>query len=517
MELCDKYLYELILINPTLNDIFQFEEYKDKKHIQPNIYSEKYYNELYRLDMKYLRILKKKEKTTNDRILERDLKYNTKMEKGYKIFMYMPVNINDNILFDYVSECRGNGIYFFNSRNDYYDFMKRLKSLTPITEEIIQKMKNGIRENICLPRKTVDKMIETIQIILSNQTYKHTLRNNIRPKDWEDSIQKYLITNLERFLSFLLNKYYIHTKEILGLCSYVGGKEAYKSMIQYETFDSITPEQIYQLGRKELNRLMKEKKNLSKKLNIKNINKYTYSNEKDILNDLDKIKHKIQYDIIPKYFHEKLKNKDLYQIKKIKKENQRYFAYYRSKIHGKFQGEFYINVSDPKKVNRYELYVLSLHEGIPGHHYEGLTNYRNKNIPDYLKLGYQSYNEGWALYCESLGDYDDDLHYYFKIQYEINRSLRLLLDTGIHYFHWDYNKCKKYIQKYLTDDEERIHNDILRYMNDPGQAITYKIGEKAFLYFRNKLLKQGISIKDIHQIIFNIGPCPIEIMTQLLE
>ena len=81
MELCDKYLYELILINPTLNDIFQFEEYKDKKHIQPNIYSEKYYNELYRLDMKYLRILKKKEKTTNDRILERDLKYNTKMEK----------------------------------------------------------------------------------------------------------------------------------------------------------------------------------------------------------------------------------------------------------------------------------------------------------------------------------------------------------------------------------------------------------------------------------------------------
>ena len=62
MEICDKYLHELILINPTLNDIFQFEKYKKKKHIQPNIYSEEYYNEIYRLDMKYLQILKKKKK-----------------------------------------------------------------------------------------------------------------------------------------------------------------------------------------------------------------------------------------------------------------------------------------------------------------------------------------------------------------------------------------------------------------------------------------------------------------------
>tara|TARA_B100000686_G_scaffold354758_2_gene467013 strand:- start:5273 stop:6823 length:1551 start_codon:yes stop_codon:yes gene_type:complete len=516
MEICDKYLHDLILINPTLNDMFQFEKYKDKKHIQPNIYSENHYKELYQLDKKYLRILnKKKKKTINDLILQRDLLYNTKMEKGYKIYMYMPVNTNENILFDYITECSGNGTYFFNSRKDYHDFMNRLKSLTPITEEIIQKMKTGIHEKVCLPRKTVDKMIEKIQVTLSEQTYKHTI-NNRKPKDWNDSVHKYLVTNLESFLSFLLNDYYLHTKDILGLCSYVGGKDAYINIIQYETYNNISPDQVYQLGKKELNRLMKEKKRLHNKLNINAIDKYSYSNEKDILNDLKKIREKIRKTIFPKYFHGKINNKELYQIKKISRENDMYFAYYRSKKHNRFQGEFYMNTFDPKKVNRYELYVLSLHEGIPGHHYESLTNYRNKNISDYLRFGYDSYIEGWAMYCENLGDYKDDLHYYFKIQYEINRSLRLLLDTGIHYFHWDYNKCKRYMKKYLTNDEERIHNDILRYMNNPGQAITYKIGEKAFLYFRNKLLEQGIPIKDIHQILLNIGPCPIEIMKELL-
>ena len=86
------------------------------------------------------------------------------------------------------------------------------------------------------------------------------------------------------------------------------------------------------------------------------------------------------------------------------------------------------------------MYVLSLHEGIPGHHYE-ITFHNNNNIPNYLKLGNTAYSEGWGLYSENLGDYKDNYEYYFKIQYEIHRSLRLIIDTGIHFFGWSYEKC----------------------------------------------------------------------------
>ena len=161
--------------------------------------------------------------------------------------------------------------------------------------------------------------------------------------------------------------------------------------------------------------------------------------------------------------------------------------------------------------------MLSLHEGIPGHHLQILKQNRLKT-PDYLKLGDDSYSEGWALYCENLGDYKDDFQYYYKLQYEILRSLRLIIDPGIHYFGWGYQKCSNLLKDYLPNyTEKQIDKAILRYMNDPGQAITYKIGEKVFLHTIHKLIEKGHNIKDIHEKILNAGPMPIEFLVDHLN
>ena len=121
MELCDQYLHELIKINPPLNDFFFKEGFNHLKHIQPNVYSEKYYGKLYDLDKKYLKLLEKKETHTNyDKILLRDVKHNMHMEMDYEIYMYMPINNRDNILIDYITECRGEGYYLFQKRIDYH-------------------------------------------------------------------------------------------------------------------------------------------------------------------------------------------------------------------------------------------------------------------------------------------------------------------------------------------------------------------------------------------------------------
>ena len=124
-----------------------------------------------------------------------------------------------------------------------------------------------------------------------------------------------------------------------------------------------------------------------------------------------------------------------------------------------------MNTFFPENINKHELYVLSLHEGIPGHHFEVTTN-NKKDIPNYLKIGDTTYSEGWGLYCENLGDYQYDLKYYFKLQYEIHRSVRLIIDTAIHFFGWDYSKCFQFMKKHLHFEDEQIHNEILRYMDD---------------------------------------------------
>ena len=257
MELCDLYLDQLIKINPTLNDFFLYEKWSDKKHIQPNIYSEDFYEKLYELDKDFLkRINQKKEKTFYDEILLRDIKYNMNMETDYEIYMYMPINYNSNLLTHYVTETSGNGNYLFSSRKDYSNFLKRIKSLSSITNEILSKMKNGIRNKVCLSKITVDKMIEKIQDILKYKLYSHSLKNTLKPKEWDESIQTYLVSNLEKLLLFLIHEYYPHTIEKIGLQSYQGGKQAYREIIQYETLQDITPQQIYDLGWNELKRLI---------------------------------------------------------------------------------------------------------------------------------------------------------------------------------------------------------------------------------------------------------------------
>ena len=522
MEICDKYLHELIKINPTLNDYFLFDEFLHLKHVLPDIYSEKHYAKLHKLDIKYQKILEKKKKLNlYDRILLRDIKHNIHMELEYEIYMYMPINLNDNLLVDYVTECSGNGIYSFNKRQDFLDFLKRLKTIPIITNEIIMKMKEGMKKKICLPRKTIDKMIENITDILKNNSYDNKYKQ--KPREWNSTVEKYLVKSLDRLNSFLIEEYYPFTKDDkLGLSQYKGGKKAYKKLIQYKTFKTITPEMVYNLGYSELKRLLKEKERLQNVLKIDNIDdevkKHVFKDKKSILKRLKDIQKEHQTKIYPKYFHGKIDDKDLYDIKSLSIENKHMYAYYdQGDIKNKKKGTFYINTFNPEIINKYELYVLSLHEGIPGHHLQILKQ-KTLKTPFYLKLGDDAYSEGWALYCENLGDYKDDYNYYYKLNYEILRSLRLILDTGIHYYDWGYQKCYDLLKENLpTYTDKQIDKAILRYMNDPGQAITYKIGEKAILHVVNTLLTKGHHIKDIHQKILENDTLPIEFFVDTIN
>ena len=175
MELCDIYLQKLFLIDPTINDFFCKEEWEHKRHIQPNVYSEPYYEKIYKLDQAFLkRVKKKKEKTLYDTLLLKDLIHSIHMEKDYEIYMYMPIDLHNNILIAYVTNSSGNGSYAFSDKDSYSDFTKRLKSLPDITDTIIEKMNNGIDNNVLLYSGVVKAMAQQIKDILYNKSYKHT-------------------------------------------------------------------------------------------------------------------------------------------------------------------------------------------------------------------------------------------------------------------------------------------------------------------------------------------------------
>jgi prolyl oligopeptidase len=444
------------------------------------------------------------------------------MEEGYKIYMYMPINLMENILTDYVSECSGNGNYIFENKKQYEDFLKRLESLDGITDTIIEKMTNGIKAKVTLHKRNVSEMINNIQEVLKEKSYTHTKKIKIRKDIWDKKVLKHLVNNLMRFLDFLINEYYSNAQDNFGLQSYQSGKQAYEKILQNETFKECNAEMIHKLGLRELKDLNEEKKRLEKVLKVDNINEYVkttksfyYDNKKEIIDDLKKIRKRLQKEIFPKYFHGEITNNELYDIKSAPLEMSQNTAYYMpGDLKMKVKGTFYINTFKPETVNKHELLTLSLHEGIPGHHYE--INYHSQgDFPDYFKLsGYNSYSEGWGLYSETLFNYKDDIEYYFKIEYDIHRTLRLIIDTGIHHYGWDYSKCFSLMRKNLSYSDDNINRELLRYIDLPGQALTYKVGEKTLMYLRYKFLQKGYSVKDFHKLILDVGPCPLDILVE---
>ena len=521
MEICDQFLKDIMDVNPTLNDFFSKEEYKKKRHIQPNIYSEDYYKKMNDIDHKYLKILeKKKDENVYDQLLLKDIKSSIHFEENYKIYIYLPID-TDNILIDYVSEANGNGYFKFNEKKDYDDFIGRLKTIPKITDEIISKMRDGMKNKVTLYSKTVDQMIDIIQKILKNKQYLNKKKSK-HQKRLNEMIEKYLGENLKKLFNFLVNEYYEHTSSKFGLHSFKEGKKYYRRLVKDSLFDGLTPENIHNQGLKELKLLLKEKKKLERKMKLKDIDDYFknnpdfyYKNKKDVIDDLKTIRERLYNEIYPKVFHGKFKKSDMYDIKSVPIEDKNYTAYYRRPpLDKSSKGTFYINTINPENINKHELYVLSLHEGIPGHHYELTYHMENdKNKPDYFKLvGYDSYSEGWGLYSEKLGNYQNDHEYYFRIQYDIHRTIRLIIDTAIHYFGWEYDKCFDFMRKHLPFSDDYIKKEILRYINMPCQALTYKIGEKVMLYLRKTCMMDGYNLKDFHKKVMELGPCHLDIL-----
>ena len=513
MELCDQYIHESIIINPTLNDYFKFPKYNDLSHILPNFWDKEYEKSNKNLDDKYLKILeKKKNLNLYDKVLKRDLTNSLKFSK-FKIYDYLPISSENNLFYITADEINGDFYFKINSDTDIKNYMKRLKSFDPITISVIDCFKKGIKNNVTMYYGNVDYIIETLTTILKNKSYEYNSnKKNIKlKKKFNECINNYYVKNVNKLLSFLIDEYYQHTSKKLGLCQYKGGKDLYRLIVKDYLYDFATPENIHELGKSEVYCVFKEIQELKKKYKkefdeySKNYKKYT---ERELFSHLFKLRKELHKNNT-KYFHNNLKSNELYDIKTIKGKKNSTAYYYPSDFQRKKKGTFYIN-SNNVNFNNNELLTLSLHEGIPGHHYQIERNINNPKIPLYLKY-YDStaYVEGWGLYCESLYDYDNIFDYYQKLKYELLRSLRLVIDTGIHFYGWTKEDCLSYNKKYLPNTK----SEYKRYIDSPGQAICYKVGEKTLNFLRDKYLeKDPNGIKDFHEIILDLGPIKLDLL-----
>jgi uncharacterized protein (DUF885 family) len=517
MELCDQYIHELIQLVPELNDFHQLPEYSHLRPNYVNTLTKEFQKKERELIRKYYKLVKQKQELSfYDKVFYEDLKIMIQ-ESKYLSLDHVPIDALNNFPIYYVSGLEGETDYEFTDKQSYLDYLHRFKGIPEITTTIIDNMRKGIKHKDTLPRLIVLDLRDQYKTLLEMNLEEINVPTHVK-KDVIQSIETYVIPSVNQLQDFLENEYLCKCTDKLGLSSISGGMSIYKGLLEEQTIKGYTPKQVHDLGLREVKRivskLMKLKRKMKFKGNLLNFYEHCSTNfkqKKDIISYSNKLQTEIYQKIYPKYFHADLDIKDLAKIEQIKSNKSRMYAFY---IGTKKRGTFYVNTNIYKELNKHELLTLTLHESVPGHHLQLITHNRDKDLPLYIQGSNNTgYCEGWALYCENFTDLHTDKEMVSKYMYELQRAVRLVVDTGIHAFNWSYTKSFNYMKRYLNYSDELIKNEIIRYACIPSQALSYKVGELTMLFLRDQYLKKyPDKLKDFHKLIFDIGPCSLELL-----
>jgi uncharacterized protein (DUF885 family) len=192
---------------------------------------------------------------------------------------------------------------------------------------------------------------------------------------------------------------------------------------------------------------------------------------------------------------------------------------------GSRPGVFYANLYDIKATPKYSMKTLAYHEGVPGHHYQLAIQQELKDMPFFRKMvPFIAYSEGWALYAErvayEMGMLPDPYDNIGRLQAELFRAVRLVVDTGIHAQRWSREKAIDYMLANTGMTESDVVAEIERYFVMPGQATAYKVGMTKILELRTKAEKAlgtKYDVRDFHRVVLNNGSVPLNILEQLVD
>lgn len=527
-ELFNNYFDEFIILFPSCNDYLNLSKYKYLQNQLENNLSEDHIKKQKLFYKKYAKLcneilLSNKTISYKNVIYINALKYMClEYLKSFKYnYNLIPITHMENIVTTLFEQASGTSYYNFKIKKDYSDFLEKIQIYPQIIQDIIKNMREGIKRKYTLPIILAEKVYKQLIHALKNKVY---INKNIKNKlnnDFNKELKCVFEYPTKLLITFLKKEYIPRCRKTLGLCFLDNGKEEYKFLAKMHTSKTIPIEKIHKYGIQEMKRIIEEKNKIKNKLGfkgnliqfdryLKNRKDLKFRSRDELLKLYTNQINSINKNIMPKYFSETVKNKCI--IIPVPKYNEEFSseAYYMpGDIEGYRKGKFYINLRDFRDNTKMDIESLTLHEASPGHHYQ-ITLNNEQNIPLFLKCyNNDAFAEGWALYCENLGEYKLPESYYGKLNMEMERALRLVVDTGIHYYGWTFNKTFIFMRRHLFQSDTQIKKQILRYSAIPGQALSYKIGEKIILDLQTKF--KG-NTKQFHKKILEYGPIPLHLL-----
>ena len=469
-----------------------------------------------------------------------DLNLDNSLEASNYPSYYMSLNQRGGVQSYYEAGDR----LVYSSRSDYEDWLIRLSKYSDNINNTTNNLKEGLSKGYTQPKLITKQVITQIDNLLNSDLDSHpylkvflSANDKYFINDEKNQIidnAKELITNkiipaYQELNAYLKNEYLPKSRDSIGLDGVPNGKEWYEYVARYHTTTNLTPDEIHNIGLNEVKRIRSEMEQIIKDLEwegdfksflnyLRTSPRFYYDNGEDLLNAYLIMAKKID-PLLPKIF--KVFPRAPYGVIPIPEESAPFTttAYYNAPAKGR-PGYFYANLYKPESRPKYEIPVLTVHEAVPGHHFQISLAQELENVPTFRKyLSFTAFVEGWGLYSEELGEfmgiYDDPYDKFGQLTYDMWRAIRLVVDTGMHYKGWSRDDAINLFIENTAKSKLDIENEVDRYIAWPGQALAYKIGQLKILELRQKAereLGDKYDIKDFHHEILKRGSVPLDIL-----
>jgi prolyl oligopeptidase len=435
------------------------------------------------------------------------------------------------------------------TEQDYLDWLSRLRALPDQLANYQGLLREGITSNRTQAQIVMARVPAQIQSLLEGSAtdspfYKAftALPPHFEP-DQRGQLQaeatRIIETELnpafQELLSFL-EETYLPAARAPGIGSLPGGKQVYSHLVQRFTTTDMTPDEIHEIGLQEVERIRRDMEAVIAEVGfqgdmaafnnfLRTDPQFYYDSPEALLEGYQAVSKRLDPGLV-KLFG-KLPRAP-YGVRAIPDEEapDTTTAYYmRPAIDGSRPGWYYVNLHRPEVRPKFEMEVLSVHESVPGHHLQISLAQELTGLPEFRRNGgFTAFIEGWGLYSERLGYdmglYTDPYSRYGQLIYDMWRAVRLVVDTGIHYFGWDRQRAIDYFLANAAKSETDIINEIDRYIGWPGQALAYKIGQLKMLELRREAetaLGDAFDIRDFHDELLGAGALPLDVLENRMD
>ncbi|MGB3796858.1 MAG: DUF885 domain-containing protein [Alteraurantiacibacter sp.] len=321
-----------------------------------------------------------------------------------------------------------------------------------------------------------------------------------------------------------------------GIWRFANGADYYAALLEYYTTTQLSADEIHDIGLREVDRIQNEMRTIMQQVGFdgslqeffeftRSDPQFYHTSREDYLAEVDGVLNAMEARL-PQYFIT-LPQYEL-QVKAVEafREQSAGKAFYQSPAtDGSRPGTYYVNLYDLNSMSRNELEALAYHEGLPGHHLQRGIQTGLGELPPFRRYGgFTAYTEGWGLYSEELGKdmgfYTDPYSDFGRLQMELWRAARLVVDTGLHHKRWSREQAIAYLQENTPNPEGDIRKAIERYAVYPGQATAYMIGKLKIMELRERArtaFGDNFDIRQFHELVLANGPVPLSILEEQVD